>query len=118
MAAADDFLKRVPPHSTDAEMAVLGGILLDNEAINHALEILKAEDFYREHHRTIYAAVVQLSDRGIPIDIVTLTDALGGKDLLERVGGASYLAENCLICSVRLAHRALRQNRARKSCPA
>jgi len=42
---------------------VLGGILLDNEAINHALEILKAEDFYREHHRTIYAAMVQLSDR-------------------------------------------------------
>jgi replicative DNA helicase len=93
VAVADDFLKRVPPHSTDAEMAVLGGILLDNEAINHALEILKPEDFYREHHRTIYSAMVQLSDRGIPIDIVTLTDALGGKDLLERVGGASYLAE-------------------------
>jgi replicative DNA helicase len=88
-----DFLKRVPPHSTDAEMAVLGGILLDNQAINHASEILKAEDFYREHHRTIYSAMVGLSNRGIPIDITTLTEALGGKDFLERVGGAGYLAE-------------------------
>src|SRR6185437_4325533 len=79
VAVADDLLKRVPPHNTEAEMAILSGILLDNDAINHALEIVKPEDFYREHHRTIYSAMTQLSDRGIPIDVVTLTDALGGK---------------------------------------
>ena len=74
-------------------MAVLGGILLNNDAINQALEILQPDDFYREHHKIIFEAMSRLSDRGTPIDVVTLTDALGGKDLLERVGGAGYIAE-------------------------
>lgn len=74
-------------------MAVLGGVLIDNDAINSATEIIKPEDFYREHHKIIFAAMLRLTDRGIPIDVVTLTDALGGKDQLERVGGASYIAD-------------------------
>ena len=92
-AVVDDFLARVPPHSIDAEMGLLGGILLDNDAINHALELLIADDFYHEHHRIIFTAMAHLSDRGVPVDVITLTDALGGKDQLERVGGARYLAE-------------------------
>ena len=52
-AVADDILRRVPPQNLEAEQCVLGAILLDNEAINHALEILIPEEFYRDSHREI-----------------------------------------------------------------
>ncbi len=54
VAVADDILKRVPPQNLEAEQSVLGAILLDNEGINQALEILSADDFYRESHREIF----------------------------------------------------------------
>lgn len=72
-------------------MSVLGGILLENEALNKALEILRPEDFYRESHRKIFAALIDLADRGEPADLVTLTSTLQKKGELEEVGGSSYL---------------------------
>jgi replicative DNA helicase len=72
-------------------MSVLGGILLENEALNKALEILRPDDFYRESHRKIFAALIDLSDRGEPADLVTLTSTLQKLDELEAVGGSSYL---------------------------
>ena len=62
-AAANDLLKRVPPQNIEAEQSVLGAILLDNDAINQAIEILTAEDFYRESHREIFRAMAALSER-------------------------------------------------------
>jgi len=90
---ADDILRRVPPQNIEAEQSVLGAILLDNEAINQALEVLTTEDFYRESHREIFRVMVELTDRSQPVDAITLTDALRTKGALERIGGAAYIAE-------------------------
>lgn len=83
---------RLPPQSLEGEMSVLGGVLLENEALNKALEILRPEDFYREAHRKIFSALIDLSDKGEPADLVTLTAALQQKGDLEAVGGSAYLA--------------------------
>jgi replicative DNA helicase len=91
--AADDILKRVPPQNIEAEQSVLGAILLDNDAINQAIEILTADDFYRESHREIFRAMVALSERNQPVDAITLTDALRTAGVLEAVGGTGYIAE-------------------------
>ena len=91
--AADDILRRVPPHNLEAEQSVLGAILLDNAAISEALGVLGAGDFYREAHRRIFAAMLVLSEAGEPIDAVTLTDTLRSGGALEAAGGAAYIAE-------------------------
>lgn len=83
---------RLPPQNLEAEMSVLGGVLLENEALNRALEVLRPEDFYREAHRKIFAALITLSERNEPADLVTLTAVLKNRDALEEVGGSSYLS--------------------------
>ncbi len=92
MATLDDNLRKVPPQNLEAESSVLGGILLDNEAINRVLELIIPEDFYRESHRKIFRAMMGLSDRNEPIDIITLSDFLKARGEIEAVGGAAYLA--------------------------
>ena len=92
MATLDDNLRKVPPQNLEAESSVLGGILLENEAINRVLELLMPEDFYRESHRKIFRAMIELSDRSEPVDLITLSDFLKGRGELDAVGGASYLA--------------------------
>ncbi len=82
---------RLPPQSLEGEMSVLGGILLENEALNKALELLKPEDFYRESHRKIFSALIELSEQGEPADLVTLTAALQKNGDLQAVGGSTYL---------------------------
>ena len=92
MANLDDNLRKVPPQNLEAESCVLGGILLENEAINRVLELLKPEDFYRESHRKIFRAMIELSDRSEPVDLITLSDFLKAKGDLDAVGGSAYLA--------------------------
>ena len=92
-AQNDDVLRRVPPQNIEAEQSVLGAVLLENEAINQALEILTADDFYRETHREIFRAMMELSDHNQPVDAITLTDALRTKSVLEQIGGPAYIAE-------------------------
>ncbi len=89
----DDNLRRVPPHSLEAEESVLGGVLLDNAALDSALEFVGPGDFYREAHRKIMRAMVELSQRGEPVDLITLAEALTARGELQDVGGASHLAE-------------------------
>lgn len=89
---ADAPSHRLPPQSLEGEMSVLGGVLLENEALNKALEILRPEDFYRESHRKIFNALIDLSENGEPADLVTLTAALQKRGDLESVGGSAYLA--------------------------
>lgn len=85
-------LRKLPPQSIEAEMSILGGVLLDNEAINRVLDILVPEDFYRESHRKIMRAMIELNDHREPCDLITLTTILKRKGELEEVGGAPYLA--------------------------
>jgi replicative DNA helicase len=92
-AQTDDVLRRLPPQNIEAEQSVLGAVLLENEAINQALEILTPDDFYRETHREIFRAMMDLSDHNQPVDAITLTDALRTKGVLEQVGGPAYIAE-------------------------
>ncbi|HUA34384.1 MAG TPA: replicative DNA helicase [Candidatus Binataceae bacterium] len=106
--STDDILKRVPPQNLDAEQSVLGAILLENDAINQSLEILTADDFYREAHRQIFSAMVELSDRNQPVDAITLVDALKSRGTLDNIGGAAYIAElaACVPTAANVSHYA------------
>jgi replicative DNA helicase len=108
MADLEGAARRVPPQNLEAESSVLGGILLDNEAINRVLEILAPEDFYRESHRKIFRAMVELSDRSEPVDLITLSDLLKSRGELELVGGAAYLASlaDAVPTAANIAHYA------------
>jgi replicative DNA helicase len=92
MASLDDNLRKVPPQNLEAESSVLGGILLENDAVNLVLEMLRPEDFYRESHRKIFRAMVELSDRSEPVDLITLSEFLKGRGELDAAGGTAYLA--------------------------
>jgi replicative DNA helicase len=92
MANLEDNLRKIPPQNLEAESSVLGGILLDNEAVNQVLELLRPEDFYRESHRKIFRAIIELTDRNEPVDLITLSDFLKSKNELDAVGGTAYLA--------------------------
>ncbi len=91
MAAIEDNLRKVPPQNLEAECSVLGGILLENDSVNQVLELLRPEDFYRESHRKIFRAIIQLTDRNEPVDVITLSDCLTSRGELEAVGGSAYL---------------------------
>ena len=67
---------KVPPHNLEAEQAVLGGLLINSDAMNQVVDILSPQDFYREAHATIFDGMVQLYNDGEPIDFVTLSEAL------------------------------------------
>ncbi|MCG0277650.1 MAG: replicative DNA helicase [Thermanaeromonas sp.] len=84
-------MERVPPHSLEAEQSVLGAILLDRDALLQVAEVLRVEDFYREAHRLIYSACLDLEARGEAVDLLTVTEELRRRGELEAVGGASYL---------------------------
>jgi replicative DNA helicase len=92
MAGLEDNLRKVPPQNLEAESSVLGGILLENDAINIVLELLRPEDFYRESHRKVFRAMIELTDRSEPVDLITLSDYLSGRGELDAVGGSAYLA--------------------------
>src|SRR5260370_38407258 len=83
---------RVPPHDLDAEMSVLGSILIDPLSIAKVLQFLHPEDFYRENNGQVYRAALDLFAAGEPIDNVTLAAQLQTKSVLERIGGPSQLA--------------------------
>ncbi|MFN8392656.1 MAG: replicative DNA helicase [Bdellovibrionota bacterium] len=83
---------RVPPHSLDSEQSVLGAVLLDNEALHPILEVLRPEDFYRRSHQLIFEAMIALSDKHEPTDIVTLAEQLRTTQQLPECGGVEYLS--------------------------
>lgn len=84
---------RMPPHSQDAEQAVLGGLMLDHLALEKISDVLRAEDFYRADHRKVYEAIVDLSEGNKPFDAVMVAEWLSKRDQLEEVGGVPYLVE-------------------------
>ena len=86
-------LGKVPPHDVEAEQAVIGSMLTDKDSVISAVETLKDEDFYREDNKVIYGAIMNLYNRGEPVDIITLKDELVSLGKFEAVGGLEYLAE-------------------------
>jgi len=85
--------ERIPPHSVEAEMAVLGAMLLDRAALTKAIELLEPECFYREAHQLLFATMVSLFERGTTVDALTVAEELRRRGILENVGGTAYLAE-------------------------
>jgi replicative DNA helicase len=82
---------RVPPHSIEAEQAVIGGLLLDNRAWENIADKLVDDDFYRFDHRLLFSAIRDLESRNEPFDAVTLSQCLEKNDRLEQAGGLLYL---------------------------
>ncbi|MBI3669893.1 MAG: replicative DNA helicase [Acidobacteria bacterium] len=91
--ATDLALERPLPQNLDAERSVLGAVLLDNHALNAALERLKPEDFFLGQHRRVFQQMIALGEAQQAIDLVTLTDELHRRGELEAAGGAAYLAQ-------------------------
>ncbi len=84
---------RMPPQATDVEQSVLGAMLIEREAIPRAVEILPADAFYSARHQKIYQAILNLFERGNPVDLITLTEELKRRSDLDDVGGAYYISE-------------------------
>ena len=85
--------EKVPPQNIEAEASLLGAVLFDPEALVRVVELIRPEFFYHETHRKIFSAMYELFDKGRPVDIITLTEALRAAKDLESVGGATYLSE-------------------------
>src|SRR5512145_1752336 len=92
MKDIDPSLYKLPPQNIEAEQSILGSILLENASINAALEVISKGDFYSEAHRKIFSVIAELSDRNEPVDLITLSNALRDKQILDSVGGTTYLA--------------------------
>ncbi|AMR68401.1 MULTISPECIES: replicative DNA helicase [Pseudomonadaceae] len=84
---------KVPPHSIEAEQAVLGGLMLDNNAWERVSDAVSDGDFYRHDHRLIFRAIFTLAERNSPFDVVTLSEQLDKEGHLSQVGGLGYLGE-------------------------
>jgi replicative DNA helicase len=82
---------RIPPNNLEAEMAVIGSVLVDREMMATVSEILRPHDFYAPVHETVFGALVQLYERGEPLDKIALADELRTRDMLDKVGGQAYL---------------------------
>ena len=82
---------KLPPHSIEAEQSVIGGLLLENEALDKVADILSAEDFYQFDHKTIFQHIAKLIERNRPADIVTVAESLESTAELTQIGGIAYL---------------------------
>ncbi len=83
---------RIPPHNIEAEQAVLGCMLLDADIIPTVTELIRSEDFYREDHREICEAILDITEKAGPVDIITVSEQLQLRGTLEQTGGLDYLA--------------------------
>ncbi|RLB18317.1 MAG: replicative DNA helicase [Deltaproteobacteria bacterium] len=83
---------KVPPSNVQAEQAILGGILINNDALNQVMDVLAPDDFYREAHQAIFEGMLELYNGGEPIDLITLSQVLDKRKRLENAGDVDYLA--------------------------
>ena len=91
-ASGDPLFERGLPSNAEAERSILGAILLDNSVCNQAIELMRREDFFLDSHRRIFDKMVALTERGMPIDLITLSDELRRAAEFEQIGGATYIA--------------------------
>lgn len=104
--AEDLVLEKLPPQNIEAEMAVLGSMLIDEEAIAHTIETLSSDYFYKDNHRHIYDTILTLFNANKAVDMITVCDELKSRDLLDKVGGPSYIASlvNTVPTSANISH--------------
>jgi len=91
--AIESLLERTLPQSVEAEMSVLGAMLLDNEVISLVIPLLSKGSFYKTAHQELYQTIVDVYDKGQAVDLVVLREELKKRSLLEKVGGTEYLME-------------------------
>jgi len=96
-----DPLEKIPPQNVEAEISVLGCLLLEKDALIKVVDILSPEDFYKKEHEDIYEAMLELFEKRQPIDLITLSNRLDEKKSLKEIGGSSYLASlaNAVVSS-------------------
>lgn len=82
---------KLPPHSVEAEQSVLGGLLLEASALDKIVDLVSADDFYRQEHRLIFRQILRLTEQAKPVDVITVAEALEISGELEKVGGLPYL---------------------------
>jgi replicative DNA helicase len=92
MKEVESQIDKLPPQNIEAEQSILGAILIDNEALPKALEVIDPDDFYKQSHRKIFQAMIELFEKSEPIDLITLTDNMKRQDELDAVGGVAYLS--------------------------
>ena len=93
LSGSEASLLRVPPHNLAAEQGVIASVLLNNDLMNAAVEILRPEDFYQGAHRTLFSVMIDLYDRGRAIDQLTLSSALQDRGVEGEIGGLAYLSD-------------------------
>lgn len=93
MAAEESLLKRVLPHSIEAEQSVIGSMIMDREAITIASEVICGDDFYGRQYGVLFDAMVELNDEGKPVDLVTLQDRLREKDVPPEVSSLEFIRD-------------------------
>ena len=98
-------LERIPPYNLEAEESLIGSMLILKEAISDVIEIVKEDDFYRTSNIEIFKAIKELYAKGEPVDPITLADYLKKKNLLEEVGGRTFI--HSLISNIPLASNAV-----------
>ena len=91
--AEEALLKRVLPHSIEAEQSVIGAMIMDREAITVTSEIISGDDFYSRQYGVVFDAMVELNDEGKPVDVVTLSDKLKEKDVPPEVSSLEFLKD-------------------------
>src|ERR1700729_3336620 len=91
--ASNTAIERPLPSNLEAERSILGAILLDNHALNAAIEKIRSEDFFLSQHRQIFERMIQLGEKQQAIDVVTLMEALSRRGELEAAGGIAYLSQ-------------------------
>ena len=82
---------RIPPQNLEAEESILGGLLVDPESINKIVDLINAEDFYKDAHGKIYNAMIGLYEKNEPIDIVTVSSSARDNGILDKIGWVTYL---------------------------
>ncbi|MDP2676597.1 MAG: replicative DNA helicase [bacterium] len=99
---------RMPPHNKDAEMSVLGSLMLDRNAPMKVMDVLSHDDFYYENHRVIYKTIIELFEKHEPVDVLSVSSRLKEKGHLEQIGGMSYIAHlvNTVPSTVGITHYA------------
>lgn len=104
----ESMMDRVPPHNSEAEQSVIGAVFLEPQALITASEIVIADDFYHIAHQKIFQTMLNLSDQGKAIDLVTVTEELSAKKELEDIGGLSYITElsSAVPTAANIAHYA------------
>jgi replicative DNA helicase len=99
---------KIPPHSDEAEMALLGSIMISPESIHEVLDIIRPYAFYAEKHSIVYEVMLELNQKASPIDLISVSQKLKEKEQLERIGGATYITElvNSVPTSTNILHYA------------